>query len=484
MLLPMEERIAGRMFSLAVRFTHPRQPRNLMIPDELRHRLREHGHDHVLEGVESMSPAERANFVRDLERIDLAELKTLHGKREQKDALPDRSRIAPLPQPTMTDEESREFLDAGMNAVLSGKVAYLVVAGGQGTRLGFDHPKGMFPIGPVSKKSLFQILAEKVLALHRLAGKPVPLLVMTSPATDAETRLYFRRKNFFRLPPQDVWFFCQGTMPAVDLDSGKLLLEAPGKLCLSPNGHGGTITGLRDAGILDRLGSMDIETIYYFQVDNPLVQLADYIFIGRHLCARAEVSSKVLPKTGPKEKVGNFLLVDGRCSMIEYSDLPDDWANETDESGNLRFWAGNPAIHLLDVPFLYKIASDAERLPWHLARKKVPHAGDADPAQENALKFERFIFDILPQAERWTVLSTPREEEFAPVKNKEGVDSPASARALMCAQAARWLKSIGIDVPEGGKVEISPLFALSEADMKNRRIPPLVRNTYLKEPQS
>ena len=134
----------------------------------------------------------------------------------------------------------------------------------------------------------------------------------------------------------------------------------------------------------------------------------------------------MLPKTGPKEKVGNFLLVDGRCSMIEYSDLPDEWAHETDEQGRLKFWAGNPAIHLFDVAFLRKLTAEADRLPWHLARKKVPHLGDAQPATENALKFERFIFDGLPQAERWTVLSTLREDEFAPVKNKDGVDSPAT----------------------------------------------------------
>jgi UDP-N-acetylglucosamine/UDP-N-acetylgalactosamine diphosphorylase len=371
-------------------------------------------------------------------------------------------------------------VEAGLDAITDGKVAYLVVAGGQGTRLGFDHPKGMFPIGPLSKKTLFQLHAEKVLALHRLSGARIPLLVMTSPATDAETRLFFKRKNYFRLPPQDVWFFCQGTMPAVDLETGRLLLEAPGRLCLSPNGHGGTITGLMDSGLLDRLGEMGVHTIYYFQVDNPLVNLADYLFIGRHIAAQAEVSSKVLPKTGPKEKVGNFLLVDGRCSMIEYSDLPDEWANETDDQGKLKFWAGNPAIHLFDVEFLRKITAQADRLPWHLARKKVPHLGHANPETENALKFERFIFDILPHAERWTVLSTERADEFGPVKNKDGVDSPATAREMMCAQAGRWLGKAGIEVPQGAKVEIRQLFALDEPELleKADKIPPLTKNTY------
>jgi UDP-N-acetylglucosamine/UDP-N-acetylgalactosamine diphosphorylase len=459
-----------------------------MISDELRERLKRHGHDYLIAELEKLSAAERANLIREMERIDFAELQSLYAGREHKDALPERDRIKPLPQPVIQEAERWEFEDLGANAVGSGEVAYLVVAGGQGTRLGFDQPKGMFPIGPLSKKSLFQLHAEKILALHRIYGVRVPLLVMTSPATDEATRLYFKRKNYFRLPPQDVWFFCQGTMPALDLATGRLLREAPGSLALSPNGHGGTITGLFDSGMFERLDQLGIRTIYYFQVDNPLVNLADYIFLGRHLAAEAEVSSKVLPKTDPKERVGNFLLVDERCSMIEYSDLPEEWAHETDEQGQLKFWAANPAIHLFDVKFLQKITAEADRLPWHLARKKVPHVDAAGqlihPEKENALKFERFIFDVLPQAERWTVLSTAREEEFAPVKNKEGVDSPDSARAMMLARSARWLREAGVEVPEGVKVEISPLFAvdLQGLQMDWQRIPPITRDTYLREP--
>jgi UDP-N-acetylglucosamine/UDP-N-acetylgalactosamine diphosphorylase len=460
-----------------------------MIPTELRDRLQRHGQDHLLGVIEKLGAAERANLLHELERIDLAELQALHGRREQKDALPPRDRIQPLPRPVMNDQEREQFELRGEEAFLEGEVAFLVVAGGQGTRLGFDEPKGMFPIGPLSKKSLFQLHAEKVLSLNRRAGKRFPLLVMTSPATDATTRHYFKRKNYFRLPPQDVWFFCQGTMPAVDLESGRLLLEGPGKLCLSPNGHGGTITGLLTSGLLDQLEQRGIHTIYYFQVDNPLIQLGDYLFVGRHLAAEAEVSSKVLPKTGPKEKVGNFALVDGRCAMIEYSDLPDDWAQETDEQGQLKFWAGNPAIHLFDVAFLRKVASEAERLPWHLARKKVPHLDDmgylVKPETENALKFERFIFDVLPQAERWTILATDRAEEFAPVKNQEGVDSPETARAMMIEQHRRWLREIGVEVAEGVAVEISPLVAVDVIDLElsYNGADRITKNTYIREPR-
>lgn len=453
---------------------------------DLRAHLQRYGQAHLLPVLAQLTEPERASLLHQLKRIDLAGLQALFARRAQKDLLPTRERIAPLPYPAIAEDAREEFIDAGEHAFGKGQIAFLIVAGGQGTRLGFNDPKGMFAIGPISRKPLFQIHAEKVRALNRRYDARFPLLVMTSPATDAATRLFFKRRNYYRLPPQDVWFFCQSTMPAVDLASGQMLLEAPGRLCLSPNGHGGTITGLLDGGIFDRLEERGVRTIYYFQVDNPLANLADALFVGRHYAENAEVSSKVMPKTGPTEKVGNFLLVDGRCSMIEYSDLPDDWANEKDDAGQLKFWAGNPAIHLFDVAFLRKITAEADRLPWHLARKKVPYLDQAgnlvQPMTENALKFERFIFDVLPQAERWAVQATSRHDEFAPVKNKDGVDSPATAKAMMIAQATRWLREVDVEVAEGVKVEISPLFALDADELKAHRkaLSRIEKDTYLR----
>ena len=457
-----------------------------MVPAELRQRLQQHGHAHLLGMLDRLDDAARANLMRELDAIDLAELAALYGRRTQKDALPERQRVKPLPMPAFDAAQRDAFQARGEQAFRAGEVAFLVVAGGQGTRLGFDYPKGRFPIGPVSKKPLFQIHAEKVLALRRRFGAAIPLLIMTSPATDTETRQFFAENQNFGLPEKDVWTFCQGTMPALDLATGKLLLEAPGRLCLSPNGHGGTITGLADSGLFDRLEEHGISTISYFQVDNPLTKLADYVFIGRHLSENAQVSSKVLPKTGPTEKVGNFLLVDGRCSMIEYSDLPDEWASEVDANGQLTFWAGNPAIHLFDVAFLRQMTREADRLPWHLARKKVSYLDESGalvtPTEANALKFERFIFDVLPHAERWTVLATPRHEEFAPVKNKddEKVDCPATAQRMMCDLATAWLRQAGVEVAPGIKVEISPLIALDAAELqtKVKGISRIEKDTY------
>jgi UDP-N-acetylglucosamine/UDP-N-acetylgalactosamine diphosphorylase len=264
-------------------------------------------------------------------------------------------------------------------------------------------------------------------------------------------------------------------MPALDLQTGKPLLESPGRLFLSPNGHGGTLTGLADSGVLDRLRQRGVRTLFYFQVDNPLVKIGDPIFLGHHLAERAAISSKVIPKEAPEEKLGLFVLVDGKLTIIEYSDIPAEMTRERDETGGLRLWAGNPAIHLFEIEFLERMTRGVGQIPWHVARKKVPCL-DAkgrllEPTTENALKFERFIFDVLPLAERWTVMPTSRREEFEPVKNATGADSPESVRRAMIRLAGDWLEQAGVSVPQDGQgdpkwpLEISPLFALDAEEL-------------------
>jgi UDP-N-acetylglucosamine/UDP-N-acetylgalactosamine diphosphorylase len=442
------------------------------VPEPLERLLEQHDQEHVLSDWNALEPDQRRALVRELERLDLAELRALYERRHEKTTLPPAESIAPLPR--FAEGHDAELRRRGIEAFERGEVAFLIVAGGQGTRLGFDHPKGMFEIGPVSKRTLFQIHAEKVLALSRRFGHEFPLLIMTSPATHDETVAFFEEKNRFGLPKSTVVFFQQGTMPALDLATGKLLVDEPGRLFLGPNGHGGTLTGLADHGLLDELGRRGIRTIYYFQVDNPLVNLADYVFVGRHLAERAEVSSKVVAKQFPTEKLGNLALIDGCCGIIEYSDLPEDLARATDEQGRPKLWAGNPAIHLFDLDFLQRVVGGADRIPWHIAKKKVPHLGEPAPAKENALKFERFIFDVLPLAKRWTVTATTRPEEFEPLKNAEGPESPATVRQAIIEQAGRWLEAAGATVSRDAQgkvtvpVEISPLVALEAADLEGK----------------
>jgi UDP-N-acetylglucosamine/UDP-N-acetylgalactosamine diphosphorylase len=455
------------------------------LSDRLREQLRGHQQDHVLTWWDRLNDDERRHLAGQLESIDLAQMRQLYEKREQTFPVPAPERIQPVPVIAEDSAENARVAPLGVEALRQGEVAVLVVAGGQGSRLGFEHPKGMFAIGPVSNKSLFQIHAEKVRALGRRYGRLPPFLIMTSPATDAETREFFAAQKYFGLPPEEVSFFCQGTMPALDLQTGRLLFEERGRLFLSPDGHGGTLTALAKSGLLERLRQRGVHHLFYFQVDNPLVKVADPIFLGHHIAARAEASSKIVPKQDPRDRLGNLVLVDGRCTIIEYSDLPDTLAQARDEQGRLRLRAGSPAIHIFDLDFLARLTEGAGLLPFHVARKKVPSLNEAgevvQPKKENALKFERFIFDVLPLAERWTVVETSHREEFAPLKNAEGADSPKAVQAALGDLAADWLERAGVKVPrtpEGHAavpLEISPLFVLDAEELagrvdRNRRI--------------
>jgi UDP-N-acetylglucosamine/UDP-N-acetylgalactosamine diphosphorylase len=441
---------------------------------ELLTRLKQHQQEHLLVGWDWLQEGERAALLEQVARIDFAELKPLHaGAANPPDALPARFGPVPITPATFTAEE----VACGAVALRRGEVAALLVAGGQGSRLGALQPKGMFPAGAISGASLYQIHAEKVLATSRRYGRAVPFLVMTSPATDAQTREFFAEHRDFGLAPGQVVFFQQGTMPAVCARTGRVLLEAPGKLFLSPNGHGGTLTALADSGVLGDIAARGVQHVFYFQVDNPLVKVCDPGFIGRHILARSEASSKVVAKELPEEKVGVLVEVNGRCSIIEYTLLPKPLAEQREEGGELRFRAGNPAIHLFSVGFLERVTRTAAgSLPYRTALKAVahydPHTGQsvAAPKDPNAVKFERFIFDALPRAERWLAVETPRAEEFAPIKNASGADSPETSRAAQIALHADWLKRAGTDTG-GHPVEVSPLFAL-DADELGAKIPP------------
>lgn len=447
------------------------------VPPALVKRLQRHRQEHLLQGWDQLDSSRRAAFVDQLLAVDFEQIERLYASRNEPSALPSADRLKPIPMESAADVDA-QTIRLGQESLARGELAVLLVAGGQGSRLGFDKPKGMFAIGPVSNKTLFQIHADKVYALARRYGRPVPYLVMTSPATHLDTTSYFEEENFFGLGRDNVYFFQQGTMPAVDIESGRLLLEAPGSLFTSPNGHGGTLTALTESQVLDAVAKRGVKHIFYFQVDNPLVKIGDPAFLGRHIALRSEASSKAIEKAHAKEKMGVLALVDGRCGIVEYSDLPDELATATEANGRLAFRAGSPAIHLFDVDFLRRVTTGDQRLPFHIAKKKVPYFDAAaqvvNPTQENALKFEMFIFDALPMAERYLVMESPRAEEFAPVKNADGADSPATAKAAIINLAASWLEKAGVKVPRDAKgnalipVEISPRFAIDAQELVAR----------------
>ena len=361
---------------------------------------------------------------------------------------------------------------AGQEALAAGSVGAILMAGGQGTRLGFDGPKGTFPVGPVSRATLFELLLGPLKAVERRYGRRVPLAILTSAATDTATREFLNQHRFFGLAPEQVLLFQQGTLPAVDAANGQLLLDAPDHVAVAPDGHGGMLAALAGSGGLAWFARQGVETVVSFQVDNPLARPLDPAFIGRHRLTNASLSTQVVVKTDPAERVGVVVEQDGVTRVVEYSDLPDDLAAERLADGRLRFHAGSIAIHAFHRAFLERAAADADSLPLHLAHKKVPFL-DADgqlvePASPNAFKFERFIFDLMPLAERVTVAEVAVAEGFAPLKNPSGAasDSPEAVHQAMVAYARRHLTAAGITVADRVDVELDTGSILDDDDLR------------------
>ncbi len=310
-----------------------------MSPDpNLVERLVRHGQEHLLAWWNDLDDAQRLRLQGEIAALDFDQLNRLIGELVQGDsaAAVDPARVQPIevirqPQTDGQRVARRRAMETGAGMLAAGEVALIVVAGGAGTRLGFEGPKGTFPIGPVSSASLFQIHAEKIVALGRRYGRPLPLYVMTSPENHSTTAAFFEAHQNFGL--DHVRFFTQGQMPAVDKVTGNVLLGGKDHIALSPDGHGGTLAALAAApgphgspSCLDEMRQRGIQTLFYFQVDNPLVQIADPAFLGLHRQAEAEISFKVIERLSPDEKLGAVVTVDGRPQVIEYSDLPPELA--------------------------------------------------------------------------------------------------------------------------------------------------------------
>ena len=453
-------------------------------PDEqlLRRRAADAGQDHAFRFWNDVPEESRRRLLAQLAEVDFDELRDLvaeHIIERRPFQLPPDLQPAPfipLPVTEADHRERRRLRELGEQLLRAGKVAAFVVAGGQGTRLGYEGPKGAFPLGPVSGRTLFQILAEGILAAGRAYRAQIPWYIMTSKANDLATRDFFEAYNYFDLPRSDVKFFSQGMMPAVDL-RGKLILAARDELAWNPDGHGGSVRALARSGMLADMAARGIEYISYFQVDNPLVPPVDPVFLGAHADAGSDMSSKMARKREAKERIGAFCLSHGRLHVVEYSDLPDALAEARNPDGSLRFAAGSIAIHILSRRFVERLSAGKRfALPFHRAEKKIPCVDDSGalrtPDKPNGVKFETFVFDALPMAERPVVLEIDRAREFSPVKNADGLDSPAAARRDMVRLAAQWLEEAGVAVPRENagepkfKVEISPLAARTSDELK------------------
>ena len=444
---------------------------------EARRRLRSHDQEHLLAHWDRLDDTARQSLLAQVAELDFDEIARMQ------DLLADRAPgggvrgIDPadvVPGPQLGNADA---IAEGEDALRANEVGVVLVAGGQGTRLGFRGPKGCFPLGPVSQASLFEIHSRKILALERAVETHIPFYIMTSRANDNDTRLFFEEHEYFGLNPERVLFFTQGMWPAL-WDDGRIVLREPGRIFMSPDGHGGLIAALKANGILEDMTRRSLRHLFYFQVDNPLVEIADPGFIGLHRRHAADVSVKVCAKRGPDEGLGAVAIRDGRNMIVEYTELSDAQKGARQPDGRLRFRYGSVAIHVFSLGFLERAA--ATPLTLHVAHKKVPFCGDdgrvVAPDAPNAFKFEKFIFDVIPLADRVLNVEFRREDEFSPVKNATGDDSPLTSRRDMSRKFAGWLQACGVEVPGDGAgyptvaIEIDPCIARN-VDALRARLP-------------
>jgi UDP-N-acetylglucosamine/UDP-N-acetylgalactosamine diphosphorylase len=436
--------------------------------------LEKNGQPHILDHVRRLSPEKREVFCRKLSTLNLPLAFRLYEKfsREKgfRTDLPviEPASIIPIPRTPEEIQHRQEAIRLGESLIRGNQIAVLIVAGGQGTRLGFPGPKGFFPLSPVKKKPLFQLFAESIHALSTRYRARIPLLIMTSRENREETEAFFQSRAFFGLGKDQIHFFSQAMLPTLT-PGGKLVLGDETGLLANPDGHGGSLKALYESGLAGRLRGQGISEIFYCQVDNPLAKISDPAFIGYHRQEGADISTKVVRRQNLDEKVGIYGMVNGKPAVIEYGDFsPEDYRSR-DENGSIRYWAGNIAIHVISLSFVDRLNRQGFALPYHRAVKEVEGLGSGGRSEKMAgLKFETFVFDSIPLAQKSCCVEVAREEEFAPVKNQTGIDSPDTARRAMVNLFRRWLEDVGVQVAPGAQVEISPVFALDQEELAEK----------------
>eukprot|EP00550_Attheya_septentrionalis_P000676 CAMPEP_0198287476 /NCGR_PEP_ID=MMETSP1449-20131203/6275_1 /TAXON_ID=420275 /ORGANISM="Attheya septentrionalis, Strain CCMP2084" /LENGTH=502 /DNA_ID=CAMNT_0043985435 /DNA_START=83 /DNA_END=1591 /DNA_ORIENTATION=+ len=454
---------------------------------------------HVLKHLPSLEEAKKKELLRQLKSIKVetvastlfSALQTSQSETQAK-VVPFSGHVARVSSSDNKSEDDEAWMDSsrrmGLEAIAKGKVAAVVLSGGQGTRLGFDGPKGMYDIGTRSGKSLFELVANRLKCLSRLAATAqmgtqtsepssssaytIPWYIMTSPLNHEGTVEYFESQKYFGLPPSSVHLFQQGMLPCVT-EEGKLIMDTKHSIAMAPDGNGGIYPSLEKSGMLHDMERRGIEYMHVFSIDNALVKPADPLFVGYCISQGADCGNKVLWKSGPHEKVGVIAQSKetGKPCIVEYSDLDTGMAEQLDDSGRLAFGAGNICNHFYTVDFIRNVVLTQMDDMYHVARKKIPYYDETSdstlqPTSNNGIKLETFIFDVFPLSSKMAVLDVVREEEFAPVKNAPGAatDSPDTARKLLSDLAKTWVQASGgtlVGNVDSDMCEISPLTSYS-----------------------
>jgi UDP-N-acetylglucosamine/UDP-N-acetylgalactosamine diphosphorylase len=441
---------------------------------EAREKLNAVGESALMRHWDTLDRAQKENLLRQITQIDVV---FLH--RQQEELLQPRQQVISFePFTSIFPSGNPEDAKRGEEAIKEGKCACVVLAGGQGSRLRCEGPKGCCPITVVKNKTLFQLFAEKISAASKQAGRPLQVAIMTSPLNHVETEFYFVRNNFFGLDPHQVTFFYQRMWPFLDFD-GHLFLEAPDQIARGPNGNGGVFHRLVEIGLWKKWQEMGVEMVHVLPIDNPLALPYDHELSGFQQRTGCDAVVKVALRSDPEEKVGALVKVDGRPRILEYFELTGSQKKEIADS------PANLGLYSFSMPFIERMS--AVYLPLHRAKKAVKRWTEPDegktPEEPNAWKFEEFIFDVLPLAEKCEALLYPRETAFAPLKNLKGEDSIETVkRTLLNSDRKRYASVTGIEPPESAIFELSPSFYYPTGSLLERwRGKPLPGQDYIED---
>lgn len=476
--------------------------------EQLRKKYQDAQQEQVFSFYDDLSSTDKATLYHQLASINPQSTNKITDRALNPPKTDHRGRVAgvePLPSSATASildskpEDIKKWYDSGLDLIAANKVAVVLMAGGQGTRLGSSDPKGCFDIGLPSQKSLFQIQAERIRKIERLAHRKaghgadkkivVPWYVMTSGPTRGPTEKYFADHNYFGLNKKDIIIFEQGVLPCIS-NEGKILLESKSKVrvavfvvrgqlltytqvAVAPDGNGGIYQALVTSSVMEDMRKRGIEHIHAYCVDNCLVKVADPVFIGFSAEKNVDIATKVVRKRSATESVGLILLKNGKPGVVEYSEIDKETAEAKDpkQPSILKFRAANIVNHYYSFRFLESIPEWADKLPHHVARKKIPYV-DTDkgttvkPEKPNGIKLEQFVFDCfsLLELDKFACLEVERQDEFSPLKNARGTgeDDPDTSKRDIMAQGKRWLQQVGATVVSEEKdegVEISPLMS-------------------------
>jgi len=428
------------------------------------------GQTELLAHFDTLDPQQKSHLIRQISSLDIPLLHRMQSLTQE------HLNVSMEPFQHYSRIGNVSLQNVGQHLVRDGKVALVVLAGGQGTRLRYSGPKGCYPVSLIQQKSLFQLLMEKVKAAGVQAGRALQLSIMTSPLNRAETEDFFARHDFFGLDSAQITFFSQNMWPFLDLE-GKLFLEKPGQIAYGPNGNGAFFKCLVETGIWERWNQQGVQIVNCVPIDNPLADPFDEELFGTHVQERSDATLKVIWKRDAEEPVGVLSQINGKTVVVEYSEMTQQEKTAVDELGNLKYRLANIGLQCFSIPFIKKVAN--QDLPLHKAKKEAA----LDGKKILAWKFEEFIFDALPFADHVHALLYPRELTFAPLKNLKGEDSISTVKeALLAFDKQRYAMVTGVKPPEEARFELAPQFYYPTPELLQKwKDRPLPKEEYIHE---